>query len=152
MKQKTTIGRSDIVDLPDLGIEGAKAKIDTGAYTSSIHSKKIKTDGDILSFYLPIELQGKTVTKKFQTKSFVKKKIRSSNGKVESRYVIKTKIILFGKSYITEFSLSDRSLMKNPILLGRKLLKDRFLVDVSLKNLSYDQKKTASPEHPDSHA
>lgn len=138
MKKKITIGRSDIVDLPELGIESAKAKIDTGAYTSSIHASKIKMDGEVLSFYLPIEVEGKSISKKFQTKSFTKKKIRSSNGKAESRYIIKTKIVLFGKNYVTDFSLSDRSLMKNPILLGRKLLKDRFLVDVSKKNLSHD--------------
>lgn len=141
MKTKIIIGRSDIVDLPEMGIESAKAKIDTGAYTSSIHAKKIKRDGDVLSFYLPIEIEGKSVTRKFETRSFTKKNIRSSNGKSENRYIIKTKIILFGRSYLTEFSLSDRSLMKNPILLGRKLLKDRFLVDVSKINLSYDQKK-----------
>lgn len=141
MKKKLIIGRRDIVDLPDLGIESVQAKIDTGAYTSSIHASKIRTDGEVLSFYLPIEVMGKAINKKFQTKSFTKKIIRSSNGKAESRYVIKTKIILFSKSYTTEFSLSDRSLMKNPILLGRKLLKDRFLVDVSKKNLSHDNNK-----------
>lgn len=141
MKKKIIIGRRDVVDLPDLGIKSVQAKIDTGAYTSSIHANKIRTDGEILSFYLPIEVMEKTITKKFQTKSFTKKIIRSSNGKAESRYVIKTKIILFSKSYTTEFSLSDRSLMKNPILLGRKLLKDRFLVDVSKKNLSHDNNK-----------
>ena len=44
MKTKKTIGRADIVDFPDLGIEGVKAKIDTGAFTSSIHCKKISSD------------------------------------------------------------------------------------------------------------
>lgn len=128
--------------MPELGIESVKAKIDTGAYTSSIHCKKIKVKDEILSFYLPIEIQSKSVIKKFQTKLFTKKAIKSSNGSAELRYIIKTKVILFGKSYLAEFSLSDRSLMKNPVLLGRKLLKDRFIVDVSEKNLSFDHKKS----------
>ncbi len=144
MKNKITIGRSDKVDLPDLGIEKAKAKIDTGAYTSSIHCKKIEVKEGILSFQLPIELMGKSIIKKFQTREFFQKKVRSSNGHLQLRYVIRTHIVLFGKSYKAEFSLTDRSQMKNPILIGRKLLKDRFIVDVSQKNLSHDHKKSNS--------
>ena len=140
MKKKIVIGRIDKVDLPDLGIENANAKIDTGAYTSSIHCTRIKLKDGLLSFYIPIEVEGRPVIKKFQTKLFTKKTIRSSNGRQESRFIIKTKIILFGKSIIADFSLSDRSLMKNPILIGRKLLKDKFVVDVSEKNLSFDAK------------
>ncbi|MEQ8470187.1 MAG: RimK/LysX family protein [Marinoscillum sp.] len=139
MKTKKIIGRVDRVDLPDLGIESAKAKIDTGAYTSSIHCKKIKVDAEVLSFYLPVDFEGKSIIKKFQTKDFTQKKIKSSNGETQKRYVIKTGILLFGKKYLTEFSLSNRSRMKNPILIGRKLLKNRFLVDVTLKNVSLDQ-------------
>jgi hypothetical protein len=141
--KKRIIGRIDKVDLPDLGIEAAKAKIDTGAYTSSIHCKKIKVKEEVLSFYLPIEIEGKSVIKKFQTKQFTQRTIKSSNGRSEIRYIIKTKLVLFRKGYIAEFSLSDRSLMKNPILLGRKLLKDRFIVDVAEKNLSYQESKEA---------
>ncbi|RED98924.1 ATP-dependent zinc protease family protein [Marinoscillum furvescens] len=141
MKVKKTIGRVDKVDLPTLGIENANAKIDTGAYTSSIHCKKIQVIENELCFQLPVDVAGKTILKKFYTKEFFKKGIRSSNGVLQDRYIIKTKIVLFGKSYLTEFSLTDRSQMKNPILLGRKLLKDRFLVDVSQKNLSYEQKQ-----------
>ena len=139
-----TIGRIDKVDLPELGIELVKAKIDTGAYTSSIHCKKIKVRDEVLSFYLPIDINEKSVIKKFQTRLFTQKTIRSSNGKSEVRYIIKTKIVLFGKSYLAEFSLSDRSMMKNPVLLGRKLLKGHFVVDVSQKNLSFDEKKKKS--------
>lgn len=142
MKKRITIGRSDKVDLPDLGIENTKAKVDTGAYTSSIHCKKISVDEGVLSFYLRVELSGKSIARKFQTRDFFQKKIRSSNGESQMRYVIKTHILLFGKSYLAEFSLSDRSRMKNPILIGRKLLKDKFLVDVSKKNLSFDLKNS----------
>lgn len=144
MKTKKTIGRTDKVDLPDLGIVEANAKIDTGAYTSSIHCKKITISEGVLSFQLPSKVEGKSVVKRFQTRDYYQKSIKSSNGESQKRYIIKTRIVLFGKSYLAEFSLSDRSQMKNPILLGRKLLKDRFLVDVSKKNLSLDQKKTSS--------
>lgn len=137
-KQKIIIGRVDRVDLPDLEIFGAQAKIDTGAYTSSIHCHKIKQIDDQLSFYIQIEIDGKLKQKKFATSKFSQKIIKSSNGASSLRYVIKTKILLFGKAYDTEFSLTDRSTMKNPILLGRKLLNKRFLVDVSQKHLSFN--------------
>lgn len=142
MKKKHTIGQSDMVDFPDLEIENIKAKVDTGAYTSSIHCQKITVKEGILSFQLPIEKDGVSKVKRFQTEDYTKKSIRSSNGEAQLRYVIKTKIVLFGKAYTSQFSLTDRSRMKNPVLIGRRLLKDRFLVDVSKKNLSFDLKKT----------
>lgn len=142
MKTKIIIGRSDKVDLPDLNIENGQAKIDTGAYTSALHCKKIQLQDGLLSFSIPIYSSVKTIVKKFETREFYQKKVRSSNGEFQFRFVIKTHIVIFKKKYLAEFSLSDRSQMKNPILIGRKLLKKRFIVDVSLENLSFDSKKS----------
>jgi hypothetical protein len=64
---------------------------------------------------------------------------RNSSGKEERRYVIKTSIRLFGKKIRTEFSLANRRKMRYPLLLGRKLLKNRFIIDVSQKDLSAKQ-------------
>lgn len=140
MKTKRIIGRSDKVDLPDLGIEKVKAKVDTGAYTSSIHCKQIEVHEGVLSFWVSLTVGENKIVRKFQTKEFYQKAVKSSNGESQLRYIVKTKIVIFGKSYNTEFSLSDRSKMKNPILIGRKFLKNRFIVDVSLKNLSIERK------------
>ena len=138
MKEKTVIGRIDKVDLPEFNIKDMPTKIDTGAYTSSIHCTKIKQVEDTLYFQIP--RSDKKDVGNFSTTHFYEKKIRSSNGKSERRFIIKTSIVLFNKSYKTEFSLSNRSSMKNPILLGRKLLKNRFIVDISQANLSYKAK------------
>jgi len=59
--------------------------------------------------------------------------VKSSTGISECRYKIKTKIKLGDKIYKTDFTLSDRSEMKFPILLGRKVICKNFLVDVSKK-------------------
>ncbi len=143
MKITHTIGRIDKVDLPELGIENAKAKIDTGAYTSSLHCNKIKVEDSKLSFFIQLEYDNGTIHRdRFETSTFKVKTVKSSNGMTEDRYVIKTKIVLFGRPYLTEFSLTDRSSMKNPILIGRKLLNQRFMVDVSKKNLSFNLKKS----------
>lgn len=143
MKTKKTIGRIDKLDLPELGLVKVQAKIDTGAYTSAIHCSKIhiekaKDDTEFLVYSISGKRLGQGMkAKKFKTADFKLKRIKSSNGQVQERYVIKTKIKIFNKIYNTEFSLSDRSHMKNPILLGRKLLSGRFVVDVTEENLSY---------------
>ena len=61
---------------------------------------------------------------------------KSSNGQTELRVFVKTKIIFFNKEHEIELSLTNRSEMKYPILVGRKFLKNKFLVDVSKKHLS----------------
>lgn len=149
IKNKKTIGRTDKVDLPDLGLQNVQAKIDTGAYTSAIHCSKIHIEkageGDSwLHYTISGSRLGKGMSaRKFKTDTFKLKKIRSSNGQVQERYIIKTKVLLFNKAIKAEFSLSDRSHMKNPILLGRKLLKGRFFVDVSAEDLSFEAKATS---------
>jgi hypothetical protein len=135
MKHFKTIGRQDIIDLPDFDLSDVKAKIDTGAHTSSIHCTKVKVIDEVLHFTIPLGEK-----RKYEKENFETRKIRSSNGKAEHRYVIKTTITIFEKTYRINFSLSDRSKMKNPILLGTRFLKNKFVVDVSKKNLSYDLK------------
>lgn len=142
-----TIGRSDKVDLPDLHLSNIDAKVDTGAYTSSINCSRVKVkevDGvKTLSYYIPGNRIHEKKARKFTTTDFKRRRVRSSNGINENRYIIQTSIILFGKKRKLELSLSDRSKMKFPILLGRKFLTDRFIVDVSAKNLSYNLKAGA---------
>lgn len=137
------IGRSDKIDIPEFGLSNIPAKIDTGANRSCIHCSEIKistVDGkEEITFHIPLDSSHGINT--FHAKSFTRKKIKSSNGHVEERYVIKTTIVLFGKKYATSFSLSDRAEMKFPILLGRKLLANHFVVDVTKQDLSYLQKQ-----------
>jgi hypothetical protein len=102
----------------------------------------VKTvDGEkVLCFSIPGNRIHEKKARSFSTTNFVQKRIKSSNGSIEERYVIKTHIELFGHKILTEFSLSDRSKMKFPILLGRKLLRQGFVIDVRKKNLSFQKK------------
>ena len=133
---------TDLIDFPDLGLFDVQAKIDTGAYTSALHCKNVrlvkKGLQTVLRFWLIDKTGGKA--KHFYSDQFSQRMIRNSFGVSEKRYVIKTHIILFGRTVQTEFTLADRENLKNPILLGRKLLRNRFIVDVSQKNLSYQAK------------
>lgn len=139
---KKVIGRSDKIDLPELGLVEIDAKIDTGANRSAIHCSQIQRHNqngvDQITFHIPLDSSHGTNI--FHSTDFFQKKIKSSSGHIEERYVIKTTVILFDKKIRTTFSLTDRAEMKFPILLGRKLLKSRFIVDVEESNLSYNLK------------
>lgn len=129
----TIIGKSDYVDLPNLNIKNIKAKIDTGAKTSSLHAKNIKSkDGKNVIF----EIYEKRYTLPISRIVVVK----SSNGISEKRYVIKTKLLIFNKVFDLEYSLTNREKMSYPILLGRNFLEKGFLIDVTKENLSFGLK------------
>lgn len=129
---------TEVAHFPDLELTNVEAKIDTGAYTSALHCKDVRlieTElGTMLSFCV-IE-PGGLLTRRIYSDTFTQRTIRNSFGVAEKRYVIKTKIVLFGQKIHAEFTLADREKMRYPVLLGRKLLRNRFIVDVSLKNLS----------------
>ncbi|PID47934.1 MAG: clan AA aspartic protease [Proteobacteria bacterium] len=122
--KKQIIGRREFISLLDLDLKDIKCKIDTGAYTGALHCEDIY----ILDTH---EVEFSSFGKRFKLPIHKQKLVKSSNGKREFRYYIKTNALFLGKKYKIILSLTDRSSMKNPILIGRKFLKDRFLVDVS---------------------
>jgi hypothetical protein len=130
-KQKTIIGSEEFVSLPELNVNMIHARVDTGAATSSLGVKWVKEEEGVISCLLPNK---QVVT----FDSFKKKIIKSSFGHIEERYVVKILINVLGRKVRTNFTLADRSKMKFPILLGRKLLKGKFMVDVDLKNQSLE--------------
>jgi hypothetical protein len=142
---KLTIGRKDKADFPELLLRNINIKIDTGAYTSTIHCHhihEIVVDGEnFIEFQLLDPTHPKFHEKKFKTKRYKKKSVKNSFGGSEERFIVETVIVLFGEEYPIELSLSERSDMKYPILIGRKLLNQRFVVDTDVVNLSFKQKK-----------
>jgi len=145
--KKQTIGMTDLVDFPELGLADVPAKVDTGAFTSSLHCKKVQLVRVGSETKLSFWVVGQTgeASQRFCTGEFSQRVIRNSFGVSEKRYIIKTQIILFGRAIRTEFSLANRERLRNPVLLGRQLLRDRFIVDVSQKNLSHHHKIAAQP-------
>ena len=132
---KQTIGRKERISLPEWGIKQVSAKIDTGAYTSAIHSDFAKEETDeignkVLTFTVLSKSHRKYSGQILRTRNYTTKKVKNSFGYAEDRFKILTKIILFGEEFEAEFTLSDRTNMRNQILLGRKILKGRFVVDV----------------------
>jgi hypothetical protein len=135
------LGRYDRVDLPQLGLSNIHAKIDTGAYTSSLHCHRAQVVDGNLEFILLDEEHPEFTGMKFVFPQFEVRNIKNSFGEVERRFVIVTTLKIFNEDITTEFSLSNRGSLKFPILIGRKILRDRFLIDIKKKNLSYREKR-----------
>jgi hypothetical protein len=141
---KKIIGRRETVDFPELGLFGMEVKIDTGAYTSAIHCNEVtlfeKEGREYLSF-VPLDPEHVQFDNRaVESPLYKTKQVKNSFGQTEERFVIKTKIAIYGEKYDVELSLADRSAMDFPVLLGRKALKRRFLVDVSKVNCSIKRK------------
>ncbi|HNV30350.1 MAG TPA: RimK/LysX family protein [Cyclobacteriaceae bacterium] len=135
------LGRSDRVDLPGLGLTNIHAKIDTGAYNCSLHCSRAEIVDGNLEFVLLDEEHPEFTGMKFVFKKYEQREIKNSFGEAELRYVIKTTIRIYDYLIRAEFSLSNRGNLKFPVLLGRKILRDRFLIDVTKKDLSFQHKQ-----------
>ncbi|OWP63594.1 ATP-dependent zinc protease [Hymenobacter amundsenii] len=147
---KRTVGRRELVDFPEFQLWGVEAKVDTGAFTGALHCSNIHQETDAQGITrLHVQLLDPSHPdfdgKPMRFEKFGVRDIRSSNGEVQQRFVIQTTIRLFGEDFVTDFSLSDRSDMKYPVLVGRVLLRQaRLVVDVARRNVSYKQQLAVS--------
>ncbi len=114
------IGWKEHINLPRLRVGPIVAKIDTGARTAALHADKISVIGKRVRF--EIDGEGHTVP------IVAVKRVKSSNGSVEKRVVIETEIELGQHRFLTEVTLTDRTDMGVPMLLGRATIKKRFVV------------------------
>ena len=127
------IGWREWVSLPDWGISRIKAKVDTGARSSSIHAVNLQhfeRDGAPWVRFRIHPVQRRSIkTVQVEARVLETRLIRSSNGKVASRPVIVTNIKLLGTTWSVELTLASRDEMGFRMLLGREAIRRRFLVD-----------------------
>lgn len=147
------IGRLLSVDFPEFDIQGVTAKVDTGAYTSSIHCHDIDVQGSAVTFQVLDPTHPEFNEKRFSARLLGLKDVRSSSGHVERRALIRTPIRIDERVLPAEFTLTDRSDLRHPVLIGRRLLRGRFLVDVSMafdmrEIEERDQQMDADPDTP----
>jgi hypothetical protein len=132
---KVVIGRLESIALPDLAIDDLQVRVDTGAKTSSLHVdniKKLIVDGvHSVTFDLHPDMHNVDTMQKCTAPISDMRKVKSSNGTTEQRYVIETPIVLGEEKWSIEITLTDRSDMSYLMLLGREALGKRFLVDPS---------------------
>lgn len=129
--QPAVLGWREAIELPEFGLAGVAAKIDTGARTSALHATHIElSERDGLALVrFRIDLGHGNETAVCETLAVSRRRITSSNGHGEERLIVTTKIGLGGIVFEAEFSLTDRSDMIHPVLVGRTALQKRFLVD-----------------------
>lgn len=135
---KKIIGRIDKADFPELDMKEIAIKIDTGAYTSSIHCDNIYEENGVLTCSFLDQEHPDYNHKLFTFTDFEIAKVKSSNGISQKRYKIKSTIKIVGKTYKISLTLSDRKEMRFPVLIGRKFLNKKFIVDPQLTNVSFN--------------
>lgn len=138
LKEKVLIGRVEWVELPDLKVKH-KARIDTGAKTSSMHAVKIEEveqRGELFVKFQTYDSQGKLM--ELVRKVDTTQRVSNTAGLVSKRYVIKEKIKMGSIEREALINLNDRSGMEYKFLVGRNVLLGRFIVDVARSHVLGD--------------
>ncbi len=131
----TLIGLREWVALPDLGVVGLRAKIDTGASTSALHATEIvEFERDGKRWVRFTAHLGTLVQRRHRCEAplVAHKTIKSSNGQTQTRYVVRTLLALGSHVWPVEFTLTCRKNMRYRLLLGSRALVDgKWLIDPS---------------------
>jgi hypothetical protein len=120
------------VQLPDVGIPWIKAKLDTGAQTSSVHAYDIvvfeKHGVDWVRFRVRPWQESTEDEVVVEAPLHDRRRVRSSSGHVQERFVVQMKVVLVGQEVDAEFTLTNRDQMGFRMLIGREALRHGFVV------------------------
>lgn len=132
-KVRKVIGWREWVSLPDLDVPAVKAKVDTGARTSSLHAfaiEEYRAGGrDMVRFEIHPHQRSPRGTVRVETEVLDVRLVRSSTGHRQRRLVIQTDVMLLDERWPIEITLASRDAMGFRMLLGRQALRGRFQVD-----------------------
>jgi hypothetical protein len=132
---RVIIGWREWLDLPDLGIEGIKAKIDTGARSSALHAIHIESlknsDRTLLRFQVHPYQRDSHATIATTAELLDWRQVTSSAGHRQLRPTIRTTVLLGEHRWKIDLTLTNRDVMGFRMLLGREALRERFLVHPS---------------------
>jgi hypothetical protein len=132
-KEFLTLGWREWVDLPELGLESIKAKVDTGARTSALHAFEVSQFDDDgrrrVEFRMhPRQRDNETVVV-CQADVIDERVVRDSGGHTEKRWVIETPVTIGDHTWPIEITLTARDDMLFRMLLGRTAIRNRAVVD-----------------------
>jgi hypothetical protein len=134
------VGWTEWVSLPEIGVKRILAKMDTGARTSALHAPRIvvfqENGAPWVNFALDDDLPMAGDRLPHTARLTDLRDVKSSSGHVEQRYLIETEITLASLSWRIEITLTDRSDMKVPFLIGRSAMVDRLVIDPSMTFLT----------------
>lgn len=127
------IGWKEWLFFPDLGIPAIKAKIDTGARTSALHTFSIEeytVQGQLMVRFGVHPLQKRRDVELFCEAPVVdRRRVKDSGGHTEMRYFIETRVVLGDMQWPIHMTLTNRDSMMFRMLLGRTALEKRFIID-----------------------
>ena len=127
------VGWREWLTLPELGIENIKVKVDTGARTSALHAffvdPFIRDQQEWVRFGIHPIQQNSRYAIECEMPVKDRRVVSDSGGHREERYIIETTLQMGVHSWTSELTLTDRDSMRFRMLLGRKALEDRFLVN-----------------------
>lgn len=133
MEERLVVGSEEWCALPELGIAMIKARVDSGAKTSSLHAFNIevveKGGGRFVEFEVHPLQENREVVCRCRAPLVDERRVRSSSGVAEKRYVISTTVKLGDATWNIELTLNNRTAMEYRMLLGRQALKGRVLID-----------------------
>lgn len=138
LNEKVLIGRVEWVNIPDLKIKH-KARIDTGAKTTSLHAvniEEVEQRGELFVKFQTLDSENKVV--ELVRKVGTTQRVSNTAGFVSRRYVIKEKIKMGNIEREVLVNLNDRSKMEYKFLIGRNVLLGRFIVDVARSHVLGD--------------
>lgn len=129
----TIAGWREWVSLPAFGVPWIKAKLDTGARTSSLHAfelEELEVDGEQrVRFWIQPWQGGDEDAVLVECAVFDRRSVRSSSGHSEERIVVLMDVVLLGHTMTAEVTLTNRDLMDFRMLIGREALTQGFVVD-----------------------
>jgi hypothetical protein len=128
--EKITIGEVEDVILLPWGVK-LPARIDTGAGTSSLDARDLRIEGNVAEFRLPKKYGGLTI----RLPVVEWRHVRSADAG-ERRPVVEFDLCMGPKRIRTRVTLNDRSMVKYPLIIGRSVLKENFVVDCERSNCS----------------
>ncbi|MGB5865018.1 MAG: RimK/LysX family protein [Sulfitobacter sp.] len=121
------IGWHECISLPELDLENFAIKVDTGAKTTALHAEEIETfykGTEKWVRFLSPAIEG-TPPKICEFPVFTKRDITNTSGTPETRIVIRTPMVLGGRKWKIDISLTDRGSMRFPLILGRRAVRGR---------------------------
>jgi hypothetical protein len=124
-------GWRELVMLPDLGAGPLIAKLDTGALSASLHAENIhvfdKNGVAHVRFDVPADAARRNVLA-CELPLHGLKRVKNTSGVAETRLVVETHVTLGDETWLAQVTLSDRTDMGVPMLLGRATIRGRFVV------------------------
>lgn len=136
MAEHNIIGITQYVQLPDYSLDDIPAKIDTGADGSAIWASSISERDGKLFFTLFAPQSVFYTGEVYTTSKYSVANVKNSFGKSEYRYKVKLKLKIANNTYKTSFNLADRSHSGFPVLIGKRFLRSRFVVDAAQDNIT----------------